>query len=83
MNLVLEVLWRGLWGHVVDVMDLRCAGVVMGLLDRVGSLGGGFGGLGVMCLVHLLLLVSPLWWHLGLMVTFKTSAALMGVAVPV
>lgn len=57
MNLVLEVLRRGLWGHVVDVVDLRCAGVVVGLLDRVGSLGRGFGGLGVM---DLLLLVSPL-----------------------
>lgn len=61
MNLVLEVLRRWLWGHVVDVVDLRCAGVVVGLLDRVGSLGGGFGGLGVMGMVDLLLLVSPLW----------------------
>lgn len=61
MNLVLEVLRRWLWGHVVDVVDLRCAGVVVGLLDRVGSLGRGFGGLGVMGMVDLLLLVSPLW----------------------
>lgn len=60
MNLVLVVLWRGLWGHVVDVVDLRCAGVVVGLLYRVGSLGRGFGGLGMMGLVALLLLVSPL-----------------------
>lgn len=34
--------------------------MVVGLLDRVGSLGRGFGGLGVMGLVDLLLLVSPL-----------------------
>lgn len=60
MNLVLVVLRRWLWGHMVDVVDLRCAGVVMGLLDRVGSLGRGFGGLGVMGLVDLLFLVSPL-----------------------
>lgn len=33
LNLVLEVLWRWLWGHVVDMVDLRCAGVVVGLLD--------------------------------------------------
>ena len=60
MNLVLEVLRRGLWGYVVDVVNLRCARVVVGLLDRVGSLRRGFGGLGVMGLVDLLLLVSPL-----------------------
>lgn len=64
-------------------MDLRCAGMVMCLLDRMGSLRRRFGGLGVVGLVHLLLLVSPLWWHLGLMMTFETSAALMRVAVPV
>lgn len=61
MNLVLEVLWRWLWSHVVDVVDLRCTGVVMCLLDRVGSLGRWFGWLGVMSMVDLLLLVSPLW----------------------
>lgn len=61
MNLVLEVLRRWLWGHVMDVVDLRCAGVVVGLLDRVGSLGRRFGWLGVMGMVYLLLLVSPLW----------------------
>ena len=61
MNLVLVVLWRGLWGHVVDVVDLRRAGVVVGLLDRVGSLGRRFGRLGVMGWVDLLLLMSPLW----------------------
>lgn len=61
VNLVLEVLRRGLWGHVVDVVDLRCAGVVVGLLDRVGSLGRGFGGLWMMGLVDLLLWESPLW----------------------
>lgn len=33
LNLVLEVLRWGLWGHVVDVVDLRSAGVVVGLLD--------------------------------------------------
>lgn len=60
MNLVLVVLRRGLWRHMVDVVDLRCAGVVVGLLDRVGSLGRWFGGLGVMSLVDLLFLVSPL-----------------------
>lgn len=83
VNLVLEVLRRWLRSHVVDVVDLRCTGVVMGLLDRVGSLGRRFGWLGVMSMVDLLLLVSPLWGHLVLMMTFKTSAALMGVALPV
>lgn len=83
MNLVLVILRRGLWGHVVNVVDLRCAGVVVGLLDRVGPLGGRFGGLGVMGLVHLLLLVSALRCHLGLMMTFKTSATLMRVAIAV
>lgn len=34
--------------------------MVVGLLDRVGSLGRRFSGLGVVSLVHLLLLVSPL-----------------------
>lgn len=38
MDLVLEVLWRWLWGDVVNVVDLRGAGVVVGLLDRVRSL---------------------------------------------
>lgn len=38
MDLVLEVLWRRLWGYVVNVVDLRCAGVMVGLLDRVRSL---------------------------------------------
>lgn len=38
VDLVLEVLWRRLWGDVMDVVDLRCARVVVGLLDRVGSL---------------------------------------------
>lgn len=38
MDLVLEVLWRWLWGNVMNVVDLRCAGVVVGLLDRVRSL---------------------------------------------
>lgn len=61
MNLVLVVLRRGLWGHMVDVVDLRCARVVVGLLDRVRSLGRGLGGLRLMGLVDLLLLVSPLW----------------------
>lgn len=60
MNLVLVVLRRGLWGHVVDMVDLRGAGVVVGLLDRVWSLWRRFSGLGVMGLVDLLLLVSPL-----------------------
>jgi len=60
MDLVLVVLRRGLWGHVVDVVDLRCAGMVVGLLYRVWSLGRGFGGLGVMGLMDLLLLVPPL-----------------------
>lgn len=45
VNLVLIVLKRGLWDHVVDVVDLRCAGMMVGLLDRMGSLGGGFSGL--------------------------------------
>lgn len=83
MNLVLVILRRWLWGHVVDVVDLRCGRVVMGLLDRMRSLWGGFGGLGVVGLMHLLLLVFALWWHLGLMMTFKTSAALMGVTITV
>lgn len=83
MYLVLEVLRRWLWGHVVDVVNLRCAGVVVGLLDGVWSLGRWFGGLGVMDMVDLLVLVSSLWRHLCLMVTFKTSAALMRVALPV
>lgn len=60
MNLVLEVLWRWLWDHVVDVMDLGCAGVMVGLLDRVRSLRRGFGGLRVMGMVGLLLLLSAL-----------------------
>lgn len=83
MNLVLVVLRRGLRSHVVDVLDLGCAGVVVGLLDRVGSLWGGFCGLGVMRLVNLLLLMSRLWRHLGLMMTFQTLTALMRVAVSV
>lgn len=83
MNLVLVILWRWLWGHVVDMVDLMCAGVVMGLLDRMGSLGRRLGDLGVVGLVHLLLLVSPLWGYLGLMVAFETPATLMRVAVPV
>lgn len=61
MDLVLEVLRRWLRGNVMDLVDLRCAGVVVGLLDGVRSLGGGFGGLGVMGKVDLLLLVSSLW----------------------
>lgn len=48
MNLVLAVLRRGLWSHVADVVNLRCARVVVGLMDRVGSLGRRFGGLRVM-----------------------------------
>lgn len=38
VDLVLEVLWGWLWGDVVNVVDLRCARVVVGLLDRVRSL---------------------------------------------
>lgn len=38
VDLVLEVLRGGLWGHVMNVVDLRGAGVVVGLLDGVGSL---------------------------------------------
>lgn len=57
VNLVLVVLRRWLWCHVVD---LRRAGVVVGLLHRVGSLGRGFGELGVMGLVDLLFWLSPL-----------------------
>lgn len=83
MNLVLVVLRGRLWGHVVDVVDLRGAGVVVGLLYRVGSLGRMFGGLGVMGLVELLILESPLWRHRGLMMTFKTLPTLVGVAVAV
>lgn len=60
MNLVLYILWWGLWDYVVDVLDLRSAGVMVSLLNRVGSLGGWFGGLRVMGMVDLLLLVSPL-----------------------
>lgn len=60
MNLVLEVLRGWLWDHVVDVMDLWVAGVMVGLLDRVRSLGRGFGGLRVMGMVGLLLLLSAL-----------------------
>lgn len=60
VNLVLVILRRRLWGHVVDVVDLGRAGVVVGLLDGVRPLGRGFGGLRVMGLVDLLLLVSPL-----------------------
>lgn len=60
MNLVLEVLRGRLWDHVVDVMDLRCAGVMVGLLDRVRSLRRGFSGLGVVSMVALLLLLSAL-----------------------
>lgn len=60
MNLVLGVLGGWLRNHVVDVMDLRCAGVVVGLLDRMRSLGRGFGGLRVMGMVGLLLLLSDL-----------------------
>lgn len=60
MNLVLDVLWWGLWDYVVDVLDLRCAGVMVSLLDRVGSLGGWFSGLRMMGMVDLLFLVSPL-----------------------
>lgn len=45
VNLVLVVLRRGLWDHVVDVVDLRCTGKMVGLLDRMGSLGGRFSGL--------------------------------------
>lgn len=61
MNLVLVVLREGLWGHVVDVMYLRRTGMMVGLLNRVGSLRRGFVGLGVLgLLVDLLLLVSAL-----------------------
>lgn len=67
VNLVLVVLRRWLWGHVMDVVDLRSAGMVVRLLDRVGSLGGGFCGLGVVGLVDLLLLVPPLHRHFSLM----------------
>lgn len=56
---------------------------MVSLLDGVGSLGRGFGGLGVMGLVCLLFLVSPLRRHMGLMRTFNTFSTLMGVAVPV
>lgn len=83
MNLVLVILRRWLWGHVVDVVNLLCGGVVVGLLDRMGSLWRRFGRLGMVGLMNLLLLVFPLWWHLGLMMTFKTSAALVGVTVTV
>lgn len=60
MNLVLGILWWRLWDYVVDVLDLSCAGVMVSLLDRVGSLWGWFSGLRVMGMVDLLLLVSPL-----------------------
>lgn len=60
MNLVLEVLWGWLWDHVVDVMYLRCAGVMVSLLDRVRPLRRGFGGLRGMAMVALLLLLSAL-----------------------
>lgn len=80
VNLVLVVLWRGLWGDVVDVMNLRGAGVVVGLLDGVGSLRGRLGGLGVMGLVDWLCL----WGHRALVVTLQTPSALVGMAaVPV
>lgn len=38
MDLVLDVLRGWLWGDVMDVVDLRCARVVVGLLDRMRSL---------------------------------------------
>lgn len=60
MNLVLEVLRGRLWDHVVDVMDLGCAGVMVGLLDRVRSLRRGFGRLRVVGMVGLLLRLSAL-----------------------
>lgn len=60
MDLVLEVLRGWLWDHVMDVVDLRCARVMVRLLDRVRSLGRGFGGLRVMGMVGLLLLLSDL-----------------------
>lgn len=47
VNLVLVVLRRGLWDHVVDVVDLRCTGMMVGLLNRMGSLRRGLGGLWV------------------------------------
>ena len=66
MDLGLVVLWRGLRGHVMDVVDLRGRGMgVVGLLDGVGSLGRGFVGLRVMDLV---LWVSALGRRLDLMV---------------
>lgn len=60
MNLVLVILRQWLWGHVVDVVDLRCARVMVGLLVGVRSLRRRFNRLGVMNLVDLLLLVSRL-----------------------
>lgn len=83
MNLVLEVLWGWLWNHVVNVMDLRCARVVVGLLDRVRSLGRGFGGLRVMGMVGLLFLLSDLCWPFALMMTLKAPSALVRLALAV
>lgn len=77
MNLVLEILWRWLWDHMVDVMDLRCTGVMVGLLDRVRSLRRGLGGLRVMGVVGLLLLLSALCCPFALRVSLKTPAALV------
>lgn len=77
VDLVLVVLRRGLGGHVADVVDLRGGGVVVGLLDGVGSLGRWLGWLGAVGLVDLLLLESPLDWRLGLMMALETLSALM------
>lgn len=51
---------RGLRGHVVDVVDLRCTGMVVSLLDGMGSLRRRFSGLGLMDLLDLLVFVSSL-----------------------
>lgn len=74
VDLVLVVLWRGLRGHVMDMVDLRGRGMVVCLLDGVWSLGRGFVGLWVM---DLMLLVSTLRRRLDLMVPLEAPSALV------
>lgn len=71
VDLVWVILGRGLWGHVVNLVYL-----VVHLLHGVGSLRGGFSGLGVMGG-----LLDLRRRGLCLVMAFETPAALMRVAV--
>lgn len=57
--------------------------MMVGLLDRMRSLGRGFGGLRMMGMVGLLLLLSELCWTFALMMTLNTPAALVRLALTV